>query len=136
VSCLHYYGPLTGRFYVQLLEFSVKVRNILVRTVWLGAQHEFLQLQAHPAWLSTVFVALLPPETVFLISSLIPAQPLSNLSCVITSILLYFLQRACVKLEANHVSPQHSLVQLLCYHHYLWRIGFNPLNTELNPICQ
>jgi hypothetical protein len=33
--------------------------------VWLGAQHEFLQLQTYPAWLLTVFVALLPPETVF-----------------------------------------------------------------------
>jgi hypothetical protein len=65
VSSLHYYGPLTERFYVQLLEFTVKVRSVLVRTVWLGAQHEFLQLQAHPAWLLTVFVALLPPETVF-----------------------------------------------------------------------
>ena len=50
---------------MQLLEFTVKVRSKLFRMVWLGAQHEFLQLQAHPALLSTVFVALLPPETVF-----------------------------------------------------------------------
>ena len=52
-------------FYVQLLKFTVKVRSVLVRTVWLGTQHEFLQLQAHLAWLLTVFVELLPPETVF-----------------------------------------------------------------------